>query len=213
MVQLAEALTPVSIKAFTALAAKRLRAASSHLDALDATIGDGDHGTSIARLFAAADSKLPAEGSTSDLLSSFGTALLDAGTGASGVLYATFFITLGKCLADEAEVTLTPLATATTAAVNALCRRGDANLGDATMIDAAMPFAETLAKCAADGCDLSESLRRASNAAQAGATSTANLVPRRGRARGFGEAALGHEDPGAASFAIVSTCLAEVLAP
>ena len=79
------------------------RAVIDHADeltALDRAIGDGDHGLNMKRGFEAvlADSDAICAKPLPDALKALGTTLVMKVGGASGPLYGTLFITLGKSL-------------------------------------------------------------------------------------------------------------------
>src|ERR1700741_1338281 len=83
--------------------ANRVIASADELTDLDRAIGDGDHGTNMRRGFeavlAAAD-ELSAK-SLGESLKGVGTTLVMKVGGASGPLYGTLFLSLGKSLADD----------------------------------------------------------------------------------------------------------------
>ena len=187
------------------------------LDALDAAIGDGDHGTSLAKSFAAA------QGETADrfaadppggpglVFETFGSRLLETSRGASGPLYATLFLSLGQSLGAEKTADVTSLAKAFRAAAEEVSRRGGARPGDATMLDALVPYSEELSRASESGESLEAALSDASRAATAGAEATADMLPARGRARVWAEKAVGHSDPGAQSCSLLARAIAEAV--
>jgi dihydroxyacetone kinase len=71
------------------------------------------------------------------------------------------------------------------------------------MVDAVLPFAETLSARLASGLDLSDAWRAAAEAADAAAKATAAFAAKRGRSKLHGDRSIGTPDPGAASFALV----------
>jgi dihydroxyacetone kinase len=86
--------------------------------------------------------------------------------------------------------------------VATIVERGGAQVGDKTMVDALIPFAETLRE-RSDGPDsLITAWFAATDVAHAGAQNTATFTARRGRSRTHGEASIGTPDPGAVSFAM-----------
>ncbi len=91
-------------------------------------------------------------------------------------------------------------------------RRGKAELGDKTMIDALVPAVEAVTSALADGSTLDEALRRSAAAAQDGMTATIPLVARKGRASYLGERSANHQDPGATSSWLLLRTAAETLA-
>ena len=86
-------------------------------------------------------------------------------------------------------------------AADAVQRLGRCQPGDKTMLDALLPFAETLAERLAAGDERaaawSAGAARAAEAAQA----TAEMAARVGRARPLAERSIGTPDPGAVSMA------------
>ena len=81
---------------------------ASHADeltALDQAIGDGDHGLNMKRGFDAVRGELAAISAKPlpDALKAIGTRLVMTVGGASGPLFGTFFLTLGKELPPEPD--------------------------------------------------------------------------------------------------------------
>ncbi len=89
---------------------------------------------------------------------------------------------------------------------------GKAQVGDKTLVDALVPFANTLAEGLAAGSELPAAWEAAAKAATKAAEDTAGLLPGKGRARSHGEKALGVADPGAVSLALIATTVGERLA-
>jgi dihydroxyacetone kinase-like protein len=87
---------------------------------------------------------------------------------------------------------------------------GQAVEGDKTMIDALAPAVSAFEASAGDG--LAAAAEAAAKAAAEGAVATVPLQARKGRASYLGERSIGHEDPGAASTALLLRALAEVTA-
>ena len=92
----------------------------------------------------------------------------------------------------------------------ALIRRETAQPGNKRMLDALHPA--MVAARAADGEDLVEILRRAADAAVAGAQATSEMMPRLGRSGRLGERTIGHEDAGAKSIALILRAIEEAVA-
>src|SRR5262245_58679248 len=172
--------------------AGRIIAHAEELTALDSAIGDADHGFNMKRGFEAvlADRVAIEAKSLADALKAIGMTLVMKVGGASGPLYGTLFMTLGKEL--PAEPTLADAARALAAAVEAVKARGKADFDNKTMLDVLGPVAKHLA----DGTVSFDSVRHlAGNRAEA-------TIPRkaiRGRASFLGERSIGHMDPGARS--------------
>src|SRR3979411_3407877 len=119
--------------------AQRIIAGADELTDLDRAIGDGDHGTNMRRGFEAvlaAVDELSAR-NLGDSLKGVGTTLVMKVGGASGPLYGTLFMSLGKTLEDE--VTCEQAADAFAAAIEAVKARGKSDVGQKTMIAGLFP--------------------------------------------------------------------------
>ena len=86
-------------------------------------------------------------------------------------------------------------------------KRGKAEPGDKTMLDALGPALEALR--ADGGDDVAAALQRAADAAREGMESTVPMVARKGRASYLGERSAGHQDPGATSSHLLLKTAAE----
>src|SRR4030081_1161237 len=130
--------------------ANRIIAGADELTDLDRAIGDGDHGTNMRRGFEAvlaAVDELSAR-NLGDSLKGVGTTLVMKVGGASGPLYGTLFMSLGKSLGDE--VNCEQVADAFAAAVEAVKARGKSDVGQKTMLDVLAPVLEVLREGGAD---------------------------------------------------------------
>jgi dihydroxyacetone kinase-like protein len=123
--------------------------------------------------------------------------------GASGPLYGTLFLALGKELSAEPD--LGDAARAFAVAIAAVKARGKSEVGQKTMLDVLAP---TLAALGEDGADLPRRLREV---AQRAADATKPMKAVRGRASFLGERSIGHVDPGARSSALMISAVVEIL--
>lgn len=174
---------------------------AARLDELDAAIGDGDHGTNMARGFdAAATMDFATHDTPQLLLKQVGMQLLGTIGGAAGALYGTFFLTVA---AQWPTTPNTPrLAKTFRAARDAVQSRGRAEVGDKTMVDALDAAVKSM-DSEDDDAPLGEALTRAAEAAKLASAETKDMVARRGRAALLGERSVGHVDPGAESAALL----------
>jgi phosphoenolpyruvate---glycerone phosphotransferase subunit DhaL len=198
------------IRAFTAVIAEN----KDYLTDLDSAIGDADHGINMNRGMQAVLGKMDA-GSQDDigaLLKTVGMTLVSTVGGASGPLYGTLFLQLGTSAAGKSELSADDWAAALAAGVAGVQRRGKAELGDKTMIDALEPAVEAVRSALADGSTLDEALRRSAQAAQEGMIATIPLVARKGRASYLGERSANHQDPGATSSWLLLQAAADTFA-
>lgn len=168
-----------------------LAAQETDLNALDAKVGDGDTGSTLATaarsLLASADG-LPLADRPA-LLTAIGLALGTSMGGSSGVLLAIFFAGAGEAAAAGSD-----WPAALQAGLARMAAVGGAKAGDRTMIDALAPALEALA--AGGG------VAGAAKAARAGADATRAMTARAGRSAYVSAGDLsGHADPGAEAVA------------
>ncbi|WP_159499789.1 dihydroxyacetone kinase family protein [Microbacterium sp. 18062] len=187
----------------------------AHLGRLDAQSGDGDHGQGMARgsaaaARAAADATAAGAGAGS-VLTAAGDAWADRAGGTSGALWGAGLAAAGHRLGDTAALAPATVSAGVTAALDTIVARGGAALGDKTLVDALVPFAHALADGIGRGEPLPGAWRAAAAEASAAADRTAELVPRRGRARTAGSRNVGHVDAGAVSLALVMTTIGRFL--
>jgi phosphoenolpyruvate---glycerone phosphotransferase subunit DhaL len=185
--------------------ANRVIANAGELTDLDRAIGDGDHGTNMRRGFeavlAAADEL--SDKSLGESLKGVGTTLVMKVGGASGPLYGTLFLSLGKSLADD--VSREQVADAFAAAIDAVKARGKSEAGQKTMLDVFLPV---LAVVREGGEGIPERLRATARLA---AENTIPMKAIRGRASFLGERSIGHMDPGARSSELIVDAVADVM--
>ncbi len=192
-------------RAWILTAAKVIEEQRDHLTQLDAAIGDADHGINLARGFTAVlgalESAAPA--TPGAILTLTGSTLISKVGGAAGPLYGVAFRRAGKSLGDNADVDLPALAAALEAALAGVQQLGAAREGDKTMVDALIPATGALSKAIAEGASQAGALSALAEAAQAGAMATISMQALKGRASYLGPRSVGHEDPGAASTALL----------
>ncbi len=182
---------------------KALAALEADLDALDAKVGDGDAGTTIAagaRSVLAMADELPFADAAA-LCRAVSTRLGTVMGGSSGILLSIFFAAVGAALAERDD-----WAAALSLGAARVAEYGGAAAGQRTMLDALLPAVAALA----EGADLDA----AAAAARSGAERTATMPARAGRsAHVRAEALVGVPDPGAvavaAAFAAVASATTE----
>lgn len=207
-------LDTATAQAWITRAADDVRAAEPRLTALDAAIGDGDHGANLARGLAAAVAAMTekAPDSPGAVLVAAGRGLVTKTGGASGPLYGSGLRKAGKALGDATDAEPAAVADALDAMLAGIIELGGAAEGDKTMIDALTPAVAAFREAVDAGTGLADAARAAAEAAEAGLEATVPLQARKGRASYLGARSIGHEDPGAASTALLLRALAEVTA-
>lgn len=178
-------------------AADAVVAHADELTALDQAIGDGDHGINMRRGCEAvlADLDRIAALALPQALHAVGMALVMTVGGASGPLFGTLFMQLGKALPERP--TLAEAAAAFATAIEAVKARGRSDVGAKTMLDVLVPVRDALA---AGGDDLRARLPAVADAA---AAATAPMQATRGRASFLGPRSIGYVDPGGRSVAVL----------
>ncbi|WP_442790991.1 dihydroxyacetone kinase subunit DhaL [Nocardia sp. NBC_01327] len=190
------------VRGFAAL----IDAHADELTALDAAIGDADHGTNMQRGMSAAVAALDNSGegvgeTAAEVCKQTAMVLIRTVGGASGPLYGTFFLRFAGAIQPDTETA--DFGRAFRAGLDGVIARGKAELGDKTMIDALSPAADALDKQVAAGAAPADALDAAVTAAETGRDATTSLLARKGRASYLGERSVGHQDPGATSAALL----------
>jgi len=136
-----------------------------------------------------------------DALKAIGTQLVMKVGGASGPLYGTLAMSLGKAL--RADAGREGLARALAAAIEAVKARGKSDVGQKTMLDVLAPVHQAIAAGAGP--------QAVAGRAQEAADATTPMKAIRGRASFLGDRSIGHMDPGARSTALIVAAIARSL--
>jgi phosphoenolpyruvate---glycerone phosphotransferase subunit DhaL len=198
---------PELIEKLVTSVSTRVIGAYDELTVLDQAVGDGDHSINMKRGWDAVVSDLPAIKMLAlpQAVHAIGTKLVMTVGGASGALYGTLFMTLGKSM--PANPKLGDVSAAYTAAVEAVKARGKSDVGQKTMIDVLVPVRDALAGAAT----VDDATRLVRAAAEAGAQSTIPMPAIRGRASFLGDRSIGHMDAGARSTQLTIEAILDVL--
>jgi dihydroxyacetone kinase len=133
------------------------------------------------------------------------------------VLWGAGLRSFGESLGNHLAPGPSELAAAVGAFAARITGLGKAELGDKTMVDALLPFAETYSQRVAEGGShtaawTEAAWTEAAAAATAAAEATASLRPLKGRARPLADKSVGTADPGATSLAMIFTVMGPHLA-
>ena len=177
---------------------------AEELTALDQAIGDGDHGINMTRGFEAVQAaREDLTGKPlNEALQAAGMQLVMRVGGASGPLYGTLLMTLGKQLGPHPP-DRRALATAFASAVAAVQARGKSRAGQKTLLDVLIPLQEALSR--------EESIARLREIVAEAVSATRDMRATRGRASFLGERSVGHIDPGARSSQLMFEAVVAVL--
>lgn len=181
----------------------------SELGDLDAIAGDGDHGRGMTKgcdaALSAAKRAVGAGAGLASTLAAAGIAWADKAGGTSGALWGNGLRQAATVLDDQLRPTVEQGLGAVRAALVLVQTFGKAQRHDKTLLDALIPFANTLGEGVEDSLDLPTAWARAAEVATGEAAATAELSPKIGRSRVLADRSKGHPDPGAVSLAMILT--------
>lgn len=184
-----------------------------YLARLDAAVGDGDLGVTVElgcrSLIEACHLLRGADVGT--LLTRSGMMLSRAAPSTFGILVASALIEAGKEIPGQSVLTLPDLTKVGYRAVEAVQSRGNAKVGDKTMLDVLVPALEALDRARSSGTGLTVAMDDVVHAAEAGMRATIPLKAKFGRAAWMSEKSAGVQDAGAtAVYLFLSSCLKQL---
>ena len=165
---------------------------------LDSAIGDGDLGITVSRGAQAARTSiaaLPAGSTPSEIVRAVATAFASANPSSFAALVATGLLAASRSVIGSGSLTSGDVVTMARQAVGAIEKRGKAEVGDKTVLDALVPSVAALESNPRDAA-----LDAMISAARKGIDDTTAGVSRKGRAAWLGERTIGHPDPGAMAY-------------
>lgn len=189
---------------------KAILSEKDFLNELDEKIGDGDHGSNMAGGAQAAMETLDALDEDADLatiLRTIGEAVTANVGGTAGPLYGAALLEAAAVVDEDSELDAATLEKVFGAVVKAIQIRGNAELGEKTMLDVLIPIHEVFRAENCAGKSLEEILTDARDAARDGLELTKTIAATKGRAASLGAKSIGFEDPGAASALIIFRAL------
>ena len=179
---------------------------------LDAVVGDGDFGFSLARGFeivlAEFDSFDRADVGT--FLKKIGVTITSRIGGTSGPIWGTAFMRAGASASGKTELTNDDVIAMLRAAIEGIKARGQSDVGDKTLLDSLQPAVDSLEVELSGGSSGRAALTTAAATARKEAEATKEMIAKRGRAAYTGERSIGSVDAGAVAVAVMFERLAEV---
>jgi len=175
-----------------------LAGSEEELRDLDAAVGDGDLGITVARGSSAAREamrSLPDAATPADVLRALASAISSASPSSFGALVASGLLAAARSVTGAQSLSKADVVKIAQQAAAAVEKRGKSALGDKTVLDALIPSVRAL-----EGSTSDASLAAMIDAARRGIEETTPSVSRRGRAAWLGERAQGHPDPGAVAY-------------
>lgn len=195
---------------------RTLRTNEVELGRIDAVAGDGDHGRGMVKGADAAIAVVETlEGAGPGwTLRAAGRAWAAGAGGTSGVLWGAGLEAAGAALTDtRGDYEADAITDAVAAFATAILDLGRASIGDKTLVDALIPFQESLSKQITAGQSSRDAWCIAASHATAAAEATAQLRPKLGRARPLANKSVGTPDAGATSLALIVEALGALNTP
>jgi dihydroxyacetone kinase phosphoprotein-dependent L subunit len=178
---------------------------------LDAVVGDGDFGYSMARGF-----ELVLSGWDDFDRTDIGTFLKKVAVvitsrigGTSGPIWGTAFLRAGATAGATQQLDPAQVIAMLRAASEGIKARGKSDVGDKTLLDALVPTTDVLEERIAAGDDAAAALRAGAAVARERAEATRSMQAMRGRASYTGERSIGTLDAGAVAVAVMFEALAD----
>ncbi|KSU83023.1 MULTISPECIES: dihydroxyacetone kinase subunit DhaL [Fictibacillus] len=203
------------LKAFLQSVVETIEENKDYLSELDRKLGDGDHGVTMSIGWQAVQEKLDNEWKDENdcgkISISAGRTFLSAVGSTVGPLYATGFLRGGKEVQGKSELTGEDLNNFWTAFIEGIKERGQAEVGDKTMIDTLQPALDTLKQEYARSGIFAEAFSKAVASGKEGMESTKDLLSKKGRSSRLGERSLGNQDPGATSSYLILKAFESVM--
>jgi dihydroxyacetone kinase phosphoprotein-dependent L subunit len=178
---------------------------------LDAVVGDGDFGYSMARGF-----ELVLSGWSEFDRADIGTFLKKVAVtitsrigGTSGPIWGTAFLRAGVKAGTATELSSEQIVEMLRASAEGIKARGKSDVGDKTLLDALVPAVDTIEERVSTGESAAAALKAAALVAREQAEATRGMIAKRGRAAYTGERSIGTLDAGAVAVAVMLEALAD----
>jgi phosphoenolpyruvate---glycerone phosphotransferase subunit DhaL len=182
---------------------------------LDAVVGDGDFGYSLARGFGKLMEGWDAMeySDVGGLLKKTAMTLSSRIGGTSGPIWGTAFLRAGSALSDKPNPSGEDVVAALRAAIEGIKQRGNSDLGDKTLLDSLIPAVDTLEQELKAGKPAGEALAAAAVTARESAEATKTMLAQRGRAAYTGERSRDSVDAGAMGVAVIIEAVSKAWSP
>jgi phosphoenolpyruvate---glycerone phosphotransferase subunit DhaL len=182
---------------------------------LDAVVGDGDFGYSLARGFEKLIEdwdKLEYD-DVAGLLKKTAVVLTSRIGGTSGPIWGTAFLRAGAALNDKPSPSGDDVVAALRASIEGIKQRGNSDVGNKTLLDSLVPAVDTLERELQAGRPAAEALAAATTTAQEAAEATKGMLAQRGRASYSGERSRDSVDAGAVGIAVMFDAVTRAWSP
>ena len=177
---------------------------------LDAVVGDGDFGFSLARGFEIVLDQWDTfdRSDPGVFLQKVAMTISARIGGTSGPIWGTAILRAGGQLKGNETFEGADLVRALRASIEGIKARGQSDVGDKTLLDALVPAVDTLEAEIAKGSTAADTVTAMAKVARTSADATASMQAMRGRAAYTGERSIGSVDAGATAVAVLLEALA-----
>ncbi len=209
-----DTLTASDLIDFLEMLSEEMPQHKDRLRELDAQIGDGDLGITIAIGMKAIEEGL-AQLEDEDpgmILAKSGMNFNREAASTFGAIFATALMSAGKHIEGKAEVKVSDLPEMVEAAASGVSARGGAKPGEKTILDVLLPMAERLAQEAAAKATMSEAAEAAHETCREALEATKQMEAKHGRGGWLKEKSVGIEDPGSTAICLMVECFARFVA-
>jgi dihydroxyacetone kinase-like protein len=206
----------ITQKDLVAMLQKTAISLKQHVDELhelDAALGDGDLGVTIELGANAMLAYLSSQNETDTgrMLAKMGMDINKVNPSTFGTLLASAFMGAGKAVQNKPDLTPDDLLTMAHGAVDAIKKRGKADVGDKTMLDALVPAVETFEADFTRDHKIIQALSSAAEAAKKGMEATTNMKAKFGRVSWRPDGGVGVKDGGATAMYFLVSAFASNL--
>jgi len=199
------------VETVVALIARTAVANEKYFGELDAVVGDGDFGYSMARGFELVIQDWDSFDRTDigTFLKKIAVVITGRIGGTSGPIWGTAFLRAGGVAGTATKLEPAQVVAMLRAAIEGIKARGHSDVGDKTLLDALVPAVDTIEEQIGQGSDTAAILRAAAVTARERAEATRDMQAMRGRASYTGERSIGTLDAGAVAVAVMFEALAD----
>ncbi|KQX74516.1 dihydroxyacetone kinase subunit DhaL [Aeromicrobium sp. Root472D3] len=173
---------------------------------LDSVFGDGDFGYSLARGFEKVleDWESYDRSDLSTFLQGVAMTMSSRIGGTSGPIWGTAFLRAATAIKSKQSLEGADVVAMLDGAIAGIKKRGGAEVGDKTLLDALVPLNDEIREGVAENAEPRAIAERAAKVARESAEATSTLTARRGRASYTGDRSIGSPDPGAIAMAVLA---------
>ena len=181
------------------------------LNHLDNAIGDGDHGTNMARFSRIILDDLPELENGSDdlgeILHHVGMRCITEIGGSAGPLFGKFYLQAGMLNKNNTVMESANWVMAFEDGTMGVSQIGRSTEGEKTMLDALFPANRAMQEALEEDKSLPEIFLAGAEAAKDGVEFTKTIQASKGRAAYIGQRSIGHQDPGATTVMLMLQAL------